>query len=281
MNREELARVLRIARSRVEPADVGLPAGDRRRVPGLRREEVAALAGVSVDYVVRLEQGRGPHPSAAVLRALSRALRLREEEQDQVFALAGVAPPRAGSIDLVVRGSVQRLLDRFVDLPAMVLSAKSDILAWNAMASALFGDWSRLRPHERNLAWQRFLGDGDRLVVGEEEREQTDRRSVGQLRACLAAYPEDDGLTRLLATLRGRSERFESLWREAPAQVWTGRTKVVQHPDVGLLHLDCERLGIPESDQTLTVYSAEPGSEDADRLDLLRVLGTQTMTAGR
>ena len=145
-NRAELARALKRARGRVRPEDVGLPAGLHRRVPGLRREELAMLAGISVDYVVRLEQARGPQPSEQVLTALCRALRLDTDERDHVFHLAGTAPPHSGHIDLHVRPSVLRLIDRFNDLPALVTSAKGDVLAWNAMSSALHGDWSSAAP---------------------------------------------------------------------------------------------------------------------------------------
>ncbi|MGW4279809.1 helix-turn-helix domain-containing protein [Nocardia sp. NPDC004750] len=147
MDRTELAALLRQARERVHPVDVGLPAGSRRQVPGLRREEVAQLAGVSVDYVVRLEQGRGPRPSSSVLAALARALRLNDEDRTLLFQFAGAAPPQEGRIDMVVRPSVLRLLDRMADLPALVLSAKADLLAWNPMATALLGDFLRVAAH--------------------------------------------------------------------------------------------------------------------------------------
>ncbi|MCP2318062.1 Helix-turn-helix domain-containing protein [Nocardia amikacinitolerans] len=136
-----------------------------RQVPGLRREEVAQLAGLSVDYIVRLEQGRGPKPSDQVLGALSRALRLSEPDRDLIFRLAGSEPPQAGRIPMLIRPSVLRLLDRMADLPALVLSAKSDVLAWNSLAAALFGDFSTRPPAQRNIMWQRFLGTGLGPVV--------------------------------------------------------------------------------------------------------------------
>src|SRR5690606_530557 len=140
VERAELATVVKTARSRLRRVDVGLAAGLRRQVPGLRREEVAQLAGLSVDYIVRLEQGRGPKPSDQVLGALVRALRLSDPDRDLVFRLAGSEPPHAGCVSMLVRPSVLRLLDRIPDLPAVVLSAKSDVLAWNPLAAALFGD---------------------------------------------------------------------------------------------------------------------------------------------
>jgi transcriptional regulator with XRE-family HTH domain len=280
MNREELAHVLRRARGRIDPASVGMPAGGRRRVAGLRREEVATLAGISVDYVVRLEQGRGPRPSPSVLGALARALRMSDSERAELFDLADAKLPRAGQVDTLVRASVQRLLDRLNDLPVMVISAKGDVLAWNALASALVGDWSRFPVRERNIVWQRFLGTGSRVSQTREERELTAAQSVASLRSAAAAYPDDPDLARLVRELRERSEAFERLWQESPAAPWLSHTKTIAHPEVGTLTLDCESLSIPDSGQTVIVYSAEPGTPAHEQLELLRVIGTQSMAAG-
>jgi transcriptional regulator with XRE-family HTH domain len=282
MNRTELAIVLRRARSRLAPAEVGLPAGERRRVRGLRREEVAMLAGVSVDYVVRLEQGRGPQPSKQVLTALARALRMDTDERNEVFQLAGQAPPAPGTINELVRPSVLRLLDRLAELPAVVISAKSDILAWNAQFAALMGDWSQVPPPQRNLIWQRFLGAyAGRVAMDAEERGPTDAQSAAALRATLAKYPQDPGLLRLLAELRAGSPEFERLWHEGGAAPWRSHTKTIDHPSLGPLRLDCDSLHLPDADQTVIVYSAEQGSREAEALALLRVIGTEQMAAPR
>jgi transcriptional regulator with XRE-family HTH domain len=285
-NRVELARAIRRARSRVRPEDVGLPAGLHRRVPGLRREEVAMLAGISVDYVVRLEQARGPHPSDQVLAALCRALRLEADERDLVFHLAGSTPPRAGLIDLHVRPSVLRLIDRFSDLPALVTSAKGDVLAWNAMSSALHGDWSRLRPERRNQPRLRFLpapDDPPRSTIGgtPEERAATAAQSVANLRSVAGRYPDDPGLVRLLEERHEGSAEFRELWADAQAGGWRSHTKTVVHPTLGPLTLECDTLHVPDVDQNLLVYSAAPGSREAEALALLRVVGTQELTTAR
>lgn len=282
VNRRELAAVLRRARARVQPEDVGLPAGPRRRTPGLRREEVALLAGISVDYVVRLEQGRGPVPSPQVLGALARALRLDTPGRDELFHLASTTPPGPGAIALHVRPSVLRLIDRFSDLPAVVLSAKGDVLAWNAMASALHGDWSALRPERRNLHRLRFLpdpADPPRSSVGSTAAEAgaTARTAVASLRAAAARYPDDPGLRRLLADLRAGSPEFARLWDTAGAAGWRSHTKTVHHPALGPLVLDCDTLHVPDDDQSVVVYSAAPGTPEADALALLRVVGTQAL----
>jgi transcriptional regulator with XRE-family HTH domain len=281
-NREELARAIKRARERIRPEDVGLPPGPRRRVPGLRREELALLAGISVDYVVRLEQGRGPQPSQQVLSSLSRALRMDTDERDYLFHVAGWATPQQGVIDLHVRPGVLRLIDRFADLPAMVLSAKGDVLAWNAMSSALHGDWTALRPQRRNQPRLRFLPDPtepQRSVLGgsAEERALTTAQSVSNLRSAAGRYPDDPGLLRLLDELHRGSAEFRELWQDADASTWRSHTKTLVHPTLGELTLECDTLHVPDADQRLVVYSAAPGTSEANALALLRVVGTQDL----
>lgn len=266
----------------MRPEDVGLAAGLRRRVPGLRREELAMVAGISADYVVRLEQGRGPHPSAQVLAALARALRLDVDGRDELFRLAGASPPEPGTIDLHVRPSTLRLIDRFVDLPTLVLSVKGDVLAWNAMSSALMGDWSALRAERRNLNRLRFLpdpGDPPRSTVGgaPDELARTTRQTVASLRTASARYPDDAELRRLVADLRSGSREFDALWEDAQAGAWRSHRKTVVHPSLGPVTLDCDTLHVPDTDQMVVVYSAAPGTPEADVLALLRVVGTQEL----
>lgn len=247
-------------------------------MPGLRREEVAQLAGVSVDYVVRLEQARGPHPSDSVLGALARALQLSDHERTELFHLAGNAPPSPGRINLIVRPSVQRLLDRLADLPTMVISAKGDLLAWNDLAAALIGDWSAIPMRERNIIWQRFLGDHSRIAMSAEDQGTAAAHSVGSLRDALARYPDDPDLLRLISDLRSGSAEFEQLWREGRTSMGRSRTKTLDHPTIGLITLDCDSMLVPDTDQTVIVYSAEPHSPAAESLALLRVIGLQELT---
>jgi transcriptional regulator with XRE-family HTH domain len=258
VDRAELAVVLRTARARVTPADVGLPAGPRRQVPGLRREEVAQLAGLGVDYVIRLEQGRGPEPSGQVLGALARALRLSDDDRDMLFRLAGTPPPSAGRVPMVVRPSVLRLLDRMPDLPAVVLSAKSDVLAWNPLAAALLGD---LAGH-RNLIRQRFLGPDVESPAAAD--------CVAALRSAHARYPADPDLARLVADLRAGSAAFERHWQAGRSGALRSGTVTIQHERLGPLTLDCDVLVVPEADQLVLVYSAAPGTRTASALDSLR-----------
>jgi transcriptional regulator with XRE-family HTH domain len=276
MDRDEFGAALRGWRERLSPPDVGLPAGSRRRTPGLRREEVGQLAGISVDYLTRLEQGRGAHPSDAVVTALARALRLSTAERDHLFHLSGVSPPTPGRVPTVPRPSVLRLMDRFADLPALLLSARLDVLAWNPMAAALFGDLSAVPPAERNVLWRRFVVGIGRTADDHEERRH-DLALVAQLRDAAARYPDDPGMHRLVARLRSHSDEFAHLWDRRPVGTRREDRKRVAHPELGVLELDCDALHVPGEDQTLIVYSATEGSREAEALALLRVLGTQRM----
>jgi transcriptional regulator with XRE-family HTH domain len=277
VNRAELGAALRGWRERIAPTDVGLPARTRRRTPGLRREEVAQLAGVSVDYLTRMEQGRGAHPSDAVLAALARALRLNPAERDHLFHLAGGSPPLPGRIGNTVRPSVLRLMDRFTDLPALLINAKLDILTWNPLAAALLGDFSELPPAERNVAWQRFVAGGGRVAATDAERARLDLALVADLRDAAARYPNDPGLRTLVDALLAGSSEFAALWARRPVRQRHDYHKRFAHPEVGVLELDCDQLHVPGEDQTLVVYSAAEGSREAEALALLRVLGTQRL----
>lgn len=270
------------ARSRVRPADVGLPATDTRRVPGLRREEVARLAGISVAYVIGLEQGRRLRPSVQVLAALARALRLDDAETDHLFALAGAARPAPGRLDRVVRARTARLLDQLAGTPAVVCDPIGTIIAWNELALALLGDLSEARLETRNVLRWRFLEAGRRRIVydtpAEEERSAVEM--VADLREAVARYPDDPDVARLLTDLSDGSARFRRIWADAPFEVERSSTKLVDHPDVGRLRLDCDVLHLVESDQRLVVYTAEPGTPAAEAIRLLAVIGTQSMEVG-
>lgn len=242
------------------------------------------LADVSVDYVVRLEQGRGPRPSQQVLTGLARALRLDLAGRDELFHLAGASPPGPDRIQLHVRPSVLRLIDRFPDLPTIVLSAKGDVLAWNAMSLALHGDWTAMHPERRNLPRLQLLPDpGDpplaTVAMTAEEWSERTAFTIGTLRTAAAKYPDDEGLHRLLAELRAGLTDFEELWAAAPASPRRAATKTIEHPQLGSVQLDCDALHVSDDDQTVVVYSAAPGTPEAEALSMLRVIGTQDLTS--
>ncbi len=271
MDRIELADFLRRARTRLAPCDVGLSAGPRRRTPGLRREEVAQLAGMSTDYYTRLEQRRGSHPSRQMLTALARALRLTEVERDHLFHLAGQEPPRPGSSSGHVRPGLLLILDRLHDLPASVMSDWGEMLAQNTMSMALVGDLTGT-----NLClW--FTAAGARDLFPPEQHDQLARVHVAGLRAVTAARPDDPGPAALVAELRAASKEFEALW-ESHDVVVRRPLKRFLHPVVGALDLDCEILLSDGHSQQLFVYSAQPGTQTYQRLELLRVIGLQDLT---
>jgi transcriptional regulator with XRE-family HTH domain len=274
VNRAELADFLRRGRARLEPSDVGLTGGARRRTPGLRREEVAALAGMSVDYYTRLEQSRGPRPSRQMLGALARALRLTGDERDHLFHLTGEEPPRAESASAHVRPGLLLILDRLHDAPAQVMTDYGDVLAQNAMAVALVGEAGT----ERNVVRRFFTDPRGRALFPPEDRAELGRSHVANLRAVTAARPDDPGPARLVAELRASSEEFARLWESHEVAVRRASTKRFLHPTVGHLDLDCEILLSSGDNQLLVVHTARPGTESHHRLQLLRVLGIQDMS---
>ena len=275
---DELARCIRSWRDRVGPTDVGLPAGSTRRVPGLRREEVAQLAGVSLDYLARLEQGRATNPSASVLASLARALRVSDEERAHLFRLAGHAEPSAETINRHIPPRVQRLLDRLTDVPVMVLDSSWQILAANGLAGALIGDFSTASGRERNIAWRHFTGASSRLVRTEPEQAEADIEIVSDLGEALGRYPADQQLAGLVDDLRAASPRFAELWEQHPVAQRSASRKTFLHPEVGLITLDCDVLVVQGSDLRLVVYTAPSGSSDAESLALLGAIGLQSFS---
>ncbi|MER7933213.1 MULTISPECIES: helix-turn-helix transcriptional regulator [unclassified Streptomyces] len=281
MNRPELADFLRHARTRLDPADVGLAAGARRRTPGLRREEVASLAGMSADYYTRLEQSRGPRPSRQMLTAMARALRLTEDERDHLFHLAGEEPPRREATSTHVRPGLLLVLDRLHDTPALVTTDYGEVLAQNALSRALSGDVLARPPRERNLLRRYFLDPSARDLFPPKDRPAHTRDHVANLRAVAAARPADPVLAALIAELLAGSEEFARLWADHEVAVRRATVKRFLHPAVGLLELDCEVLLNADTHQQLVVHTARPGSPSHERLQLLRVVGLQDMTPSR
>ncbi|MDO0909803.1 helix-turn-helix transcriptional regulator [Streptomyces sp. DT2A-34] len=277
MTATELGRALRRWRDRVAPEAAGLPVGGQRRAAGLRREELALLAGISVDYVTRLEQGRATSPSGQVVEALARALRLSGDERAYLFQLAGLAPPGPDTVPAHITPSVQRLLDRLVDTPVGVTDAAHTLLLANPMYAALMGDPHGRRGFERNGAWRNFRGAPTRVRHTPEERRAFEIGMVSELRATAARYPADCQLRHLISELRASSERFAQLWDAGVVGRLEASRKTIEHPQVGLLTLDCDLLRVEGNDLRILVYSAEPGTEAAEKLALLAVLGTRSL----
>jgi transcriptional regulator with XRE-family HTH domain len=230
------------------------------------------LAGVSVDYLVRLEQGRAEHPSPGVLAALARALRLDDEERDHLYRLGGIAPPARATVSVHIPAGVQRVVDRLADSPVSVFTAAWDPVAWNPLWSALLGDPTELAPRDRNVARRHFLLGTDVVTYAPQYEEAFSVALAGDLRAALTRYPEDPRLAELVRDLTASSPRFAALWAAAPVGEHTSSRKTIRTA-IGPIELDCDVLLVPGSDLRVVVYTAEPGSADAEKLAFLAVTG--------
>ncbi|WIX89670.1 helix-turn-helix transcriptional regulator [Amycolatopsis sp. DG1A-15b] len=275
----EFGRTVRRWRDRAAPEAVGVPTGRRRRASGLRREELAALAGISADYLTRLEQGRATAPSTQVVESLARALRLADTERDLLYRLAGHAPPGPDVVPSRVTPSVQRLLDRLSHTPVVVYDATWTLVLANAPYDALMGDTTSWRGLDRNAVWRNVTRLPSRVVHSPREQAEHEARLVADLRLTASRYPADRALRRLIADLAAGSPRFAELWDTAapPPPPDPSRRKTIDHPAAGPITLDCDTLLVTADDLRITVYTAEPGTEDADRLALAAVLGTQSL----
>ncbi|MHC1560926.1 helix-turn-helix domain-containing protein [Actinomycetospora sp. C-140] len=281
MSTGELAAALRAWRDRTDPTQLGMAVNAPRRAPGLRREELALLAGISIDYVVRLEQGRTRTPSAQVCAALARALRLSDAEQAHLFRLAGHAPDR-GRISRRIPAGVRRILEALHDHPVGVLDATWTLISWNPLYAALMGDPTAVEERRRNTLWRLFTeGEaGDRVRHTAEERDALARSLVADLRGSTSRYPGDPDLRALIDDLHDASVEFRALWDSGAIAGHHQSHKTVVHPDVGDVELDCDTLTTAEDDLRLLVFT--PADADArGRLDLLGAVGTEVMGVSR
>lgn len=279
MQRDQLADFLRRRREAIGPAEVGLADGPRRRTSGLRREEVAMLAGMSVDYVVRLEQGRSSQPSPQLLGALARALRLSDDERAHLFHLAGHPPPPADGVARLARAGLIRMLDLLGDTPAMVLSDLGEVLAQNRAALLLSGDHTGFSGDRRYIAYRWFTDPEARALCPPEDREHQARTVVADLRAAVGRRSGDPVVSGLVDRLLAASADFRRRWAEHEVAVRRGDRKTLLHPRVGRLTMDCETLVTPDQGQQLLVLTPAD-AEARERLDLLRVLGIEAFPTG-
>lgn len=273
----ELATVLRVWRERLTPHMAGLPAYTSRRTSGLRREELAVLAAVSVDYIVRLEQGRSSAPSVQVCVSLARALQLSDTEQEHLFRLAGHATGGT-RITRMVPASIRRLVERTGERPVAVFDAMWNLLLWNPMWTALMGDPSASREADRNLLWLHFTGASDCHLHGPGSPEDLDASLVGDLRRSAGRYPGDAQLQQLVSRLEEASPQFAALWQRHEVDEHGPAIRQLLHSRAGLLDLDCDILTTQRHDLRIMMYTAEPGSESESKLALLGTLGSQGMT---
>lgn len=275
MGRRDLADFLRTRREALLPSDVGLPAGARRRAPGLRREEVAALTGMSTDYYARLEQARGPQPSGQMLTALARALRLSDDERDYLFRTAGHPAPDRSSPSTHVAAPLLRVLDRLDDSPALILSELGETLVANRMAVALFGDVSGRTGLARSDAFRWFTEPASRAIYPEDDRPHHSRALVSSLRAAYGRSGPRSRAGELVAELLSLSAEFVDLWAGHDVARRFEDHKTLVHPELGMLELDCQALFTEDQSQALLVLTAPPRTESWEKLQLLAVVGSE------
>lgn len=272
MDRPTLAEFLKSRRGALRPEDVGLSPGPRRRVAGLRRDEVAQLAGMSSDYYTRLEQARGPQPSDQMLAALARALRLSTNERDYLHRLAGRNPPPRGSPETHVSPALLRVLDRLDDTPALILSGLGETLAQNGLAKALLGDHFRFTGHARSSVYRWFTDPVERALYPPEDRARQGRAQVAGLRM---VAPQSARARELVKLLQRSSPEFDAMWQAHDVATRFPEHKTLIHPELGAIELDCQTLYSEDRSQTLLVLTAAPRSEAAQKLGVLAVIGQQ------
>jgi len=275
VDRDALTDFLVHRRDALQPHDVGLSAGARRRAPGLRREEVAQLAMMSTDYYTRLEQRRGPQPSTQMLSSLARALRLNAEERDYLFRVAGHSAPDRAASDFVSPGLL-RMIDRLTDVPAFIITALDETLVQNAPARALFGDASVWTGIECSGIYRWFAHpETARTVYPESDHARQSLALVSSLRAAYGAMGARSRAGEIARELEAQSHEFAELWRSQRVGRRFEDHKVVIHPEIGPIEVDCQALFTEDASQTLVVLTAPPGTDADSRLRLLSVLGTQ------
>ncbi|WP_349898523.1 helix-turn-helix transcriptional regulator [Parafrigoribacterium soli] len=278
MDQPELADFLRTRRVALQPEDVGLSRGPRRRTPGLRREEVAELAGMSTDYYARLERGNGPQPSEQMAAAIARALRLTLAERDHLFLLTGHSAPKRVLRAEHVNPGLMRVLDRLEDIPAQIMTRLGETLVQTELAVALLGDQTRFTGPERANVYRWFTDPSSRNIYPEKDHDHHGRVFVAQLRERAVAEGERSPAAALAASLSRMSAEFRAVWRDHQVGLRYTEDKTFVHPELGLIDLHCQSLLDPDQSQVLLVLTASPGTESYDKLRLLSVIGDQHLS---
>jgi transcriptional regulator with XRE-family HTH domain len=278
MDKLQLADFLRRRREALQPEDVGLGRGPRRRAEGLRREEVAALCDMSVDYYSRLEQSRGPQPSEQMLAAIARGLRLSMDERDHLFRLGGHnAPARALRSEHISPG-LMRVLDRLQDTPAMVLSELGETLLQTPASRAIFGDETGLTGMSRSVVYRWFTDPASRNVYPSDDHPTHSRNFTADLRTAYAKYGASSRAGTIVTALLDESPEFAELWAAHEVGSVHSYEKRLQHVEVGVMTLQCQLLHDLDQGQSLLVFTATPGSESYEKLQLLAVIGNQRIS---
>jgi hypothetical protein len=274
MDRAQLADFLRTRREALQPEDVGLPRGPRRRAQGLRREEVAALSGMSTDYYSRIEQARGPQPSEPMLAAIARGLHLSLDERDHLFRMAGHSAPHRGPGGDHVSPGMMRVLDRLGDTPAQVMTDFGETLVQTRPAVALLGDETVHTGMARSFVYRWFTEPLTRRIYPEDDHPAHSRVFTSELRATLSRQGRGSRAAALADALLAASPEFAALWSAHEIGLRPRNSlKRLQHPAVGILELHCQVLQDPDQSQTLLVFTATPGTDSHEKLQLLTALG--------
>ncbi len=275
IDRDGLADFLRRRREALQPEDVGLPRGQRRRTSGLRREEVAALSHMSTDYYSRLEQERGPQPSEQMIASIAQGLHLSRDERDHLFRLAGHQPPASTAAGDHISPGTMRIFDRLTDTPAEIVTELGETLRQTPLGMALVGDLSRHTGPSRSIGYRWFTDPSARDLYPPEDHEFYSRMYVSGLRGVLTRRGPESKAARLVQLLDSHPQ-FRALWQEHEVGIRPKEIKRYRHPVVGLLELSCQILLDPEQSHSLLVYTATPGSESQEKLQLLSVVGAPT-----
>jgi transcriptional regulator with XRE-family HTH domain len=279
MDRAALGSFLRHRREQLQPSDVGMVAGSRRRTPGLRRDEVAVLADMSSDYYERIEQARGPHPSREMLGAIARAMRLTLDERDHVYLLAGHEPPARHEALGYADAGLMCVLDALApSVPALISDDLHNVVAQNSLNIALLGPLASAPGRASNFLWRWFTDPQLRGLYTADQHETLGREYVADLRASHGVRHGDAAVRSLVDELSMASSEFRRIWSLEQVAVRRSTLKVINHPQVGRLDLQCDVMLSPPSQQRLVLFRPQPGTGTAERLDLLRVVGTQNLT---
>lgn len=272
IDRAALADFLVRRRGALQPEDVGMPRGQRRRTHGLRREEVAALCRMSTDYYSRLEQARGPQPSEQMIASIAQGLHLSRDERDHLFRLAGHEPPAREAGGAHISPGMLRIFDRLTDTPAEIVTELGETLRQTRLGVALVGDSSRHTGPARSIGYRWFTDPAARALHPSEDHDFYSRMYVSGLREVLGLRGPGSRAAHLAELLSARSQEFRELWSEHIVGVRPRELKRYEHGDVGRLELNCQVLLDPVQSHALLVYTAEPGTESHEKLELLSVL---------
>jgi transcriptional regulator with XRE-family HTH domain len=277
IDRTGLAEFLLRRREALQPEDVGLGRGQRRRTTGLRREEVAVLCHMSTDYYARIERGTGPQPSVQMIGSIAQGLHLSVEERDHLFRLAGHQPPVRGASSDHISPGLLRILDRLQDTPAEIVTELGETLRQSPLGIALTGDTTHFAGPERSLGYRWFSDPASRALYAPEEHPFLSRLWVSGLREVTALRGPASRATQLAEALLEHSEEFRALWELHEIGVRPRETKHFVHSELGALELSCQTLIDPAQSHYLLVYTASPGTESYDKLQLLSVIGSQAL----